>query len=398
LRYSILHGLPAAIAIIAFIYRALALLVHQKPHRLGKIWIIYGLSQLFALAACIALITRAIVLTQHPDSYAPSSMLSTGLLIAAWFLVIALNHFEVQYLVRSSHYILAFSFVSAVASAITTRTLGLLGHHQETHSKCFFAFLLFNVAHFIAEVWPRGWTTVQQRSQASRFEKANLLSRLTFHFLQHVVSLGYRRPLNLEDVDGLMPKSIETEFTYEILSASWEAHVKKRVAKGQKPSLIKVVFLSQGVRWVVVIVLSIAEACMAYAAPQLLNALLGFIESYQPITMPDGTIFRDPKPVSLGIILAFGLFFSTLMVTLTTTQYYTMANILSLEARTALTAMIYRKSLRLSISSKREATAGEISNHMSVDAECWSQATISVPMLISFPVSFFGFFLNLIVD
>ncbi|KAF9899576.1 hypothetical protein EC991_008613 [Linnemannia zychae] len=312
-------------------------------------------------------------------------MLGTSLLIVAWFLVAALNYLEVQYEVRSSHYILAFSLVSAAASAITTRTLDLLGHHQEGQFKCFIAFLAFNIAHFITEAWPRGRTIAQQKSQASRFEKANLFSLLTFHFLQHVVSLGYKRPLDFEDVDGLMPKNMRTDVTHAALSASWEAHVKKRAAKGQKPSLFQIVFLSHAARWARAIVLSIASACMTYVAPQLLNALLGFIESYQSVTLPDGTILRDPKPVSLGIILAFGMFFSTLAVSLMTAQYFAMTNILGLEIRTALIAMIYSKSLKLSTSAKQESTAGEISNHMSVDTERWPLAATLIPLLISVP-------------
>ncbi|KAF9146111.1 hypothetical protein BG015_011695 [Linnemannia schmuckeri] len=312
-------------------------------------------------------------------------MLGNSLLIVAWFSIPALNFLEVQYEVRASHYIFAYSAVSLVAGALTTRTLDLLGQNQEDQFKCFIAFLAFNIAHFIIEAWPRGRTTVQQSSQASRFEKANLFSLLTFHFLQHVVSLGYKRPLNFEDVDGLMPKSIRTEFTHAALSTHWEAHVKKRLARGQRPSLIKVVFLSHGARWARVMVLAIASACMTYVAPQLLNSLLGFIESYQTMTLPDGTLFRDPKPVSLGIILAFGLFFSTLTVSFMTAQYFAATSILGLEIRTALIAMIYRKSLKLSTSAKQDSTAGEISNHMSVDAERWPQGTMFFPMLISVP-------------
>jgi ATP-binding cassette subfamily C (CFTR/MRP) protein 1 len=314
-------------------------------------------------------------------------MLGTGLMTFAWFLVPALNFLEVQYEVRASHYIFAYSVISLVGAAITTRTLDLLGQNQEDQFKCFIAFLAFNIAHFITEAWPRGRTTAQQKSQASRFEKANLFSLLTFHFLQHVVSLGYKRPLNFEDVDGLMPKTVRTEFTHAALSTYWEAHVKKRLAKGQRPSLIKVIFLSHAARWAKAMFLAILSACMTYVAPQLLNSLLGFIESYQTVTLPDGTLFRNPKPVSLGIILAFGLFFSTLAVSITTAQYFAATSILGLEIRTALIAMIYRKSLKLSTSAKQDSTAGEISNHMSVDAERWPQATMFIPLLISVPVS-----------
>ncbi|KAF8949213.1 hypothetical protein BGZ47_008992 [Haplosporangium gracile] len=382
---SVLLGLPAAIAIVALLYRARTLLIHQMPHGLGKTWSIYGPSQLFSIAACIALIVRAIVLSRQSEGYAPSSMLGNSLLIVAWFLVPALNFLEVQYEVRASHYIFAYSAVSLVAGAITIRTLDLLEQKQEDQFKCFIAFLTFNIAHFVLEAWPRGRTTVQQKSQASRFEKANLFSLLTFHFLQHVVSLGYKRPLNFEDVDGLMPKTIRTEFTHAALSTRWEAHVKEQLARGQRPSLIKVVFLSHGARWARVMVLTIASACMTYVAPQLLNSLLGFIESYQTITLPDGTLFRDPKPVSLGIILAFGLFFSTLTVSFMTAQYFAATSILGLEIRTALIAMIYRKSLKLSTTAKQDSTAGEISNHMSVDAERWPLASTLIPMLISVP-------------
>ncbi|KAF9107853.1 hypothetical protein BGX29_004457 [Mortierella sp. GBA35] len=381
----ILLGLPAALAIAAFIYRAHILLTLRKPHGLGKTWLIYGLSQLFALASSIALIARAVILSQHSEGYAPSSMLGTSLLIIAWFLVPALNYYEVQYEVKSSHFILAFSTISAIAAAITTRTLYLLGQNQEDQFKCFVAFLAFNLAHFIVEAWPRGRTTAQQKSGASRFEKANLFSLLTFHYLQHVVSLGYKRPLNFEDIDGLMPKTIRTEYTHAALSASWETHAKKRLAKGHKPSLIKVIFVSNGLRWAGVMALSIASAMMTYVAPQLLNSLLAFIESYKEITLPDGTTFTDPLPVSLGIILAFGLFFSTLTVSFMTSQYFARTSILGLEIRTALIAMIYRKSLRLSTSAKQKSTAGEISNHMSVDAERWPLATMFMPMLISVP-------------
>ncbi|KAF9933094.1 hypothetical protein FBU30_006595 [Linnemannia zychae] len=382
---TILLGLPAAITIFSFLYRVRILLTQQIPHEFGKSWIIYGSSQLFAFAACIALIIRAVVLSRQPLGYAPSSMLGTGLMIVAWFLVPVLNYLEVQYVVHSSHYTFAFSFVSVVSSAITIRTLFLLGQDRDDQFKCFIAFLAFNIAHFITEALPRGRTTVYRKSDASRFEKANLFSLLTFHYLQYVISLGYKRPLDFEDVDGLMPKSIQTEFTHSSLSTKWEAHVQKRRAKGLKPSLIKVIFLSHSIRWARIIALAIAVACMTYVAPQLLNALLGFIESYRTITLPDGTQFRDPKPVSLGIILAFGLFFSTLTVSFMTAQFFSVTSVLGLEIRTALIAMIYRKSLKLSTSAKQDSTAGEISNHMSVDAERWPQATMFLPMIISVP-------------
>ncbi|KAF9949970.1 hypothetical protein BGZ65_006947, partial [Modicella reniformis] len=48
--------------------------------------------------------------------------------------------------------------------------------------------------------------------------------------------------------------------------------------------------------------------------------------------------------------------------------------------------MVYRKALRLSPGSRNKSTTGEIMNHMSVDADVWTQALVYFSMWISLPV------------
>ncbi|KAG0006830.1 hypothetical protein BGZ81_005276, partial [Podila clonocystis] len=107
---------------------------------------------------------------------------------------------------------------------------------------------------FVIEAFPRGSTRVQKQSHANPHDKANIFSRWTFHYLQPIVSLGYKRPLVQEDIKDVMPKTIETEPSYHKLSINWEAH--KRAIKHanatasseqlkkrgpQKPSLLHVI-------------------------------------------------------------------------------------------------------------------------------------------------------------
>ncbi|KAG0012086.1 hypothetical protein BGZ81_001777 [Podila clonocystis] len=318
-------------------------------------------------------------------------MTATLSMLIAWALTLVVNHLEPLYTIRASPYVSAYSTVSLLAAAITTRTLHDTSiASTKPHFHAFSAFLACNLIHLMIEAYPRGRTHVQRLSPASRYDKANLFSRLSFHFLQHVVSTGYKRPLALEDVDGLMPGYIRTEHSYPYLAQLWEQHVVKRRAKGEEPSLWRMIMVAYARQWGWVLVLCLGHAGLMYVSPQLLGRLLDFVQSYKALPTAaggggGGGIEREPEPLALGVILAFGLFFASLLVTFVSAQYYATTTNLGIEIRTALVAMVYRKSLKLSAGAKQRSTAGEITNHMSVDAERWAQATGLMPMVVSVP-------------
>ncbi|KAL0390878.1 UNVERIFIED_CONTAM: ABC transporter C family member 5 [Sesamum calycinum] len=70
-----------------------------------------------------------------------------------------------------------------------------------------------------------------------------------------------------------------------------------------------------------------------------------------------------------GYILAGTFFTAKLVETLTTRQWYLGVDILGMHVRSALTAMVYRKGLRLSSSARQSHTSGEIVNYMAVDVQ-----------------------------
>ncbi|KAG0197883.1 Multidrug resistance-associated protein 1 [Mortierella sp. GBA30] len=350
---------------------------HGKPHSLGRTNIIYWPTQFFMLASVAALIARASLLNKM--DYAPATMLSTICLILAWISAIFLNYFQHQQEYRSSDYIFSLYFFSLIASAINIRTMSLLGQNDQDQFKAFIAFFGLNTIGFIFEAWPRGRTEVQRKSGASRFEKANLFSRLSFNYLQPIISQGFKEPLAAKDIVGMMPRRIKTEFSHELLSQKWNKAVETAKTKGdgrEKPSLFWTIMATYGWNWVPIMIFRIVASTLTYVLPTLLNQLLGFIGSYNTPT---------PQPVELGVILAFGMFFASILNSFFMAQYFQETMNLGVEARTALIAMIYRKSLRLSSAAKQKSTAGEINNHMSVDAERWPDAITFMPMFISIP-------------
>ncbi|KAF9912167.1 hypothetical protein EC991_000577 [Linnemannia zychae] len=371
---TILLTVPSLVGIIALSARIFSMWRHDTPHNLGRTTLIYWLSQIFILASIIALVARAVFLKD--EIYVPATMLSTVCLILVWALALVLNYFQHEYEVRSSDHIFALYIFSLVAAAINIRTMSLLNQTNYNQFQAFVAFFAFLSAGFIVEAWPRGRTQVQRQSQVGRYEKANLFSRLSFHFLQPILREGYKGPLSVKDIQDMMPRRIKSEFSHDLLNNRWQRAVIKAQSRSKSPSLFFTIMKTYGWSWVPIMIFRLAASTFLYVMPVLLNQLLNFIESYSS---------GQYQPVSLGLILAFGMFFASVLSAFCVGQYYQTAINVGVEIRTALIAMVYRKSLRLSNAAKQSNTAGEISNHMSVDAERWLQAVTSLPMLVSIP-------------
>ncbi|KAF9971484.1 Multidrug resistance-associated protein 1 [Actinomortierella ambigua] len=373
----ILITLPALLAVATFSLRLLYLVKNAKPHNLGRTWFIYGTTQILTLIGVALLIARAIILSQQ-DVALPADLLAMSTSAIAWFFALILNHFETKYTIRSSDYIYVYYVVTIIACAIQARSRIILDQNSELQFQILMAFLGTNLAAFVVEALPRGRTRVQRESGGSQFEKANWFSRVSFHYMQRAVSLGYKRPLVADDIANMMPKRMTTKYSHDYLSKRWEAHVAKCHAKGTKPSLLRLILTSYGSHWVPILIYRFGASGLQYASPKLLNSLLDFIQSYRA----DGA---SPKPLALGILLALGLFFCSMAVTFIQAAFFVATSNFGLEVRTALIAMLYRKSLVLSSAAKQKSTVGEITNHMSVDAERWSLNVMFLPLLIAIP-------------
>ncbi|KAF9975165.1 Multidrug resistance-associated protein 1 [Actinomortierella ambigua] len=294
----------------------------------------------------------------------------------AWGLGVLLNHLQHRYTIRSNNALVLYYMAALVGTAITIRTLH---DTQQTHLgsfKAFCSYFAFIFTGFVVEVWPRGRTAVQKNSGASAYEKSNLISRLWFHYIQQIVAIGYRRPLQIADVQGMLPHHIRTENSYGILSQKWAAREAHCKAKDTKPRLMPLVLRVYFWKLLPALLLQLLGSTMSFVAPQLLDRLLSFIESYKT---------EVPEPISLGLILAFGMFFSTMLTSMFENQFQILIANVGIEVRTALVSMIYRKSLKLSPDARQQSTAGEISNHMSVDSERFWEAIPLLTNWISVP-------------
>lgn len=297
-----------------------------------------------------------------------------------------LNHFEHNYQIRSSDSILGYYLLAIAGMAIYLQsTLPQLpsGLYPLTPLEVYFIALWVGCG---IEAWPRGRTTVQQRSGASVFEKSNLISRLSFHYIQRIMSRGYKRPLQLEDVAHLMPERIRSENAYRTLSVTWykEEVLFRELSTSQQDRkrpwlLLKTIAKTYGwTGWAPIVICRVVATTLVYLQPVLLGHIMDFMES--------GTS-NNPQPLSMGIVLATLMFLTSLLSSVTSAQLSQQAAERGMEIRSGLAGLVYRKALRLSPMARQQSSTGELSNHMSVDAEKWTTSALTIlPQWVSAPI------------
>lgn len=185
------------------------------------------------------------------------------------------------------------------------------------------------------------------------YSDAGLFSSVTLSWLNPLLSVGAKRPLELKDIPLLAPKD-RSKTNYKVLNSNWEK------LKAENPSN------QPSLAWAILKSYWKEAACNAIFAG--VNTLVSYVGPYMISYFVDYLGGKESFPHE-GYILAGIFFTSKLVETLTTRQWYLGVDILGMHVRSALTAMVYRKGLKLSSSAKQSHTSGEIVNYMAVDVQ-----------------------------
>ncbi|XP_042375801.1 ABC transporter C family MRP4-like [Zingiber officinale] len=185
------------------------------------------------------------------------------------------------------------------------------------------------------------------------YSDASLFSLATLSWLDPLLSLGVKRPLELRDIPLLDPKD-RSKTCYKILNSNWE-RLKAENPENQ-PSLAVAIFRSFWKEAALNAVFAGLNTAVSYVGPYLISYFVDYLSG--KITFPHE-----------GYILASIFFSAKLIETLTSRQWYLGVDILGMHVRSGLTAMVYRKGLRLSSTSRQSHTSGEIVNYMAVDVQ-----------------------------
>lgn len=192
------------------------------------------------------------------------------------------------------------------------------------------------------------------------FEYADIFSVLTFSWMTPMMKYGYKHYLTQDDMWNLRRRDT-TRTTGEDLEHAWERERQKK-----KPSLWLALFKAFGAPYFRGAVIKMGSDILAFVQPQLLRLLITFIDSYRT---------DEPEPVIKGVAIAAAMFAVSVSQTMCLHQYFQRAFETGMRVKSALTAMIYSKALKLSNEGRSSKTTGDIVNHMAVDQQRLSDLT-----------------------
>lgn len=185
------------------------------------------------------------------------------------------------------------------------------------------------------------------------YSDAGILSLATLSWLNPLLSTGAKRPLELRDIPLLAPKD-RSKTCYKVLNSNWDKL--KVETPSKQPSLAWAILKSFWKEAAWNAIFAGLNTLVSYVGPYLVSYFVDYL----------GGIETYPHE---GYVLAGIFFVAKLVEILTTRQWYLGVDILGMHVRSALTAMVYRKGLRISSVARQSHTSGEIVNYMAVDVQ-----------------------------
>ncbi|KAJ0106908.1 hypothetical protein J7T55_014984 [Diaporthe amygdali] len=168
---------------------------------------------------------------------------------------------------------------------------------------------------------------------------AGILSRLTFQWMSPMMSVGFRRPLKINDIWLLNPdRSVEAHA--ELVSAAF----KKGVEAGYKAPLFWALYSTFKAEFLFGGLCRLISDLFVVGSPYTLRYLIQFtLESYYANF--EGV---EPPPVSHGYGLVFGIVCMQVIQSFCTNHFFYNGHMVGGQTRAVLITAIFNKSLRIS--------------------------------------------------
>ncbi|XP_006652712.1 ABC transporter C family member 9 isoform X2 [Oryza brachyantha] len=193
-----------------------------------------------------------------------------------------------------------------------------------------------------------------ETKRACPYGKANILQLVTFSWMNPVFAIGYKKPLDKNDVPDVCGKD-----SAEFLSDSFKTIINDVEHKHglNTESIYTAMFLFIRRKAVMNAGFAVLSASASYVGPSLINDLVRFLGGERQYGL------------KRGYLLAVAFLSAKVVETIAQRQWIFGARQLGMRLRAALISHIYQKGLRLSCSSRQKHTSGEIINYMSVDVQ-----------------------------
>ncbi|KAJ1896492.1 hypothetical protein LPJ66_003952 [Kickxella alabastrina] len=187
----------------------------------------------------------------------------------------------------------------------------------------------------------RGFRTPEKR--------ANIFSRMVFAWMTPLLKTGYRRPLKMDDLFGL-----DTEYYPGIINERFQRNWQAELKSG-RPSLLRANMRTYKEAWMLAGLADLLANLVSLLNPILLSRLIGFVSKYGS---------AEAEPIEYGYFYAFSMFFSQIL-----SVCWAQSQRIKCQMQSGFSAVLYRKSIKLSNESRQKYDMGGVVMHMTVDAK-----------------------------
>ncbi|XP_038906745.1 ABC transporter C family member 9-like isoform X2 [Benincasa hispida] len=231
--------------------------------------------------------------------------------------------------------------------------------------------VVFVVHNELADPLLHGNCSEHEDKRDSAYERATLLQRITFSWMNPLFALGYKRPLEHGDIPDVCrndsAKVLAHSFTEKLNSV--------REKNGDaEPSIYKAIILFSRKKAAINACLAVLSAAASYVGPYLIDDFVNFLTE------------RKGRSLSSGYLLALAFLTAKVIETTAQRQWIFEARRLGIQLRGALVSHIYKKGMCQSSRSRQSHTSGEIMNYISVDIGRMSEFIWYLNMIWMLPV------------
>ncbi|XP_076273672.1 multidrug resistance-associated protein 1-like [Rhynchophorus ferrugineus] len=226
--------------------------------------------------------------------------------------------------------------------------------------------------------------TLFKGEKESPVKETGFLGKIIYTHIDSILFKGFRKPLELKDIWYLdyenRSKNIVPMFEKEFkrrqdINKKKHHHSDKNGNSPDRPgdvSVFPVLFSCFYPIFIIGVICRFVSDIVAFVNPQILGYLISFIGSDEPMWK--------------GYFYAFVMFASGSFQTIIHNIHFLNLWTFGLRSQACLMSAIYRKALRISNSTKKDKTVGEIVNLMAVDATRFQEFSHQLPLIWSAPL------------
>ncbi|KAH1048142.1 hypothetical protein J1N35_038926, partial [Gossypium stocksii] len=197
---------------------------------------------------------------------------------------------------------------------------------------------------------------LEEKEEKDQIEvcEANFFSKLSFSWINPLLSRGYLRPLVLKDIPSISAED-ESNLAYQKFANAWEYLIIEGGSSDRKNLVLRAITKVYFMENMIIAVCAVLRTIAVAALPLLLNAFVNYSN-------------QEEENLQKGLVLLGCLVASKFVESLSQRYWYFSTRRSGMRMRSALMVAVYQKQLKLSSSGRRRHSTGDIVNYIAVDA------------------------------